>query len=443
MGWLEDTLGIGAEDLGNVLTGVGTVIDLWDDYDRKETNKAAAKFTRQRQILDVTAFIASQRRLKELNLARKGWMDTHQRAVLQGQRDYAAVEADYWRIRAVTDVVHGRERAADDALTRSIGFDRQSAALAVRGAELAAARRETAFQRQGNELLQSQALAEQEALSAERSLLDVETEERGRILAARQASVTAGMATVQARQAQVAGVLGTEVAARREEALMSAGAVAAGAGARGLSGSFEGTAGRQIQREASRDILQLGLGADAQMAQLEERQADLVLEGQRIGSEARLGAARDAVERAGLDAQGRGLEARRMALRGEEATLGGREAILQAQGAELEVDRLAIESGRQISERQYARDVVEADLAGRVSGLRAASSELDRTRAQADLADLEIDMSRLGAEVTMGDTAIAIADWTLQRAPELPDYDTFFFRSALGTLLGSGQGAWG
>ena len=440
--WLEENLGIDTDTLGDILTGVGTAIDLWDQWERKEVNEEVAQFTRQRQILDITAFIGEQTRLREINNARMEWMDTSQRAVIEGQRDYANAERSYWRTRGAAELAMGRSRAADDALMRGRQFDTQAAQLNVRGAQIAAQRMTLGHERGANELRQAQNLAQQEALADQRNLLNVETAERGRILAARQQSVSAGMQTVQAKQAQVAGVLRSRVGARTEEAVMAGGAVAAGAAARGLTGSFEGTAMAQIGRQAGRDIMELGLGAASEMAGLQERQAGLMLEGQRIRSEAALGAARDAVGRSRLAAEGMGLRARGEELQAEQMALGGREGVLRAQEGLIETERLAIESGRQVSDRQYERDLLQADLTAAQSGLREGAAALDATRAEADLADLTIDISQIGSEITSGDTAIAIADWTLQQAPELPDSDMFFLRSAIGTMFQTGQQAW-
>lgn len=442
MSWFEDTFGIDGEDLGNIFTGVGTVLQLWDDYDRTQVDKRSAQFTRQRQIFDLTAFISNQRRMNQINAARKQWMEGSQRTVLEGQLAYARTERDYWRDRGHAELEMGRELAADDALARSLDFDQQAAALSVRGAQVRASRLSLGHERAGNELRQAQALAQRDAIEAERSLLGVETAERGRILAARQQAVVAGVEAVQARQAEVAGVLRSRVGARREQLQMETGAIAAGAASRGLSGSFEGTATAQAGREAGREILELGLGAASDLAQLGERQAGLMLEGQRIRSEAAIGAARDESEYARLDADRMGALARGEELRAEGAELAGREGVLAAQEAQLGVERMAIASGRQMSERQYGRDIRRTALDARQTGLRSAGAQLDLTRAQADLADLDLDVSALGAEITSGSTALAIANWTLEQAPELPDYDTYFFRGALGTLLGSGSEAW-
>ena len=428
----------------DILTGVGTVLEIWDDYERKEISETAAKFTRQRQILDITAFIAEQSRLREINLARKTWMDESQRAVIEGVRDYALAESDYWSTRSAAELSMGRGRAADDALERKLRFDVQEGELAVQGAKIAAARLSLGHERAGNEFRQAAVLARQDAIADKRNLLNVETAERGQILMARQASVRAGLASVQARREQVIGVHAAQREGRLEEAQLAGGAVAAGMGARGMgAGSFAGTAGRQIGREAARDIRQLDLGAAAQLGQLGERQADLMLEGQRIRSEGRIGAARDAVRAAELDAEGMGYRADLEGLRGEQAQLQGREGILAAQEGLLDTERLAIESGRAISERQRIRDETRAQLVAAQSGLRGAAATIDATKATADLADLEIDISQIGAEITTGDTAVAIADWTLSNVPDLPDLDTFFLRGAIGTLLGGGQRSWG
>ena len=441
MSWLEDKLGIDL-DWDDVLTGVGTVIDLWDDYERKEIAEKSAKFTRQRQILDLAAFIANQQRLSDINKGRRTWMHESQRAVLEGARDYAATEAEYWKTRGAAELAMGRGRAADDALMREQRFNVQSAELAVRGAQIAQARTSIGFERAGNEMRQAQVMAQQETLEAQRSLLGVETAERGKILAARQRSVTAGLEAVQARGRQVEGVLGARVGARVEEAQMARGAVSAGLGARGMAGSFEGTAGRQIGREAGRDILELNLGAASEMAALGERQAGLLLEEQRIRSEGALGAARDAVRGSEITAEGLGLRARAQELRAEGAQVQGREAVLAAQEDLLGVEALAIESGRTVSDRQRIRDETAAEIAAGTAGLRAGAATLDEARATADLADLDLDISQIESEITAGDTAIAIADWTLQKVPDLPDYDTFFLRGAIGTILGSRQRGW-
>ena len=285
MSWLEDELGIGWDD---VVDFGATVIDLWDDWERSEISDASAKFTRGRQILDISAFVREQFRLKDINTARKEWMDISQRNILEGTRDYAWAESDYWTNRAKSELDMGRSRAADDALMRRRQFDSQSAALAVRGAQIAAQRLSMPHERAENELRQSQALARRETLAAERSLLDVETAERGQILAARSRSVQAGLESVQMRQAQVRGVGQARIGARQEQAQMAFGAVEAGAAARGMAGSFTGTAGAQIGREAQRDIAEIGMGVRSELAGLRERQAGLMLEGQRIESEGRL-----------------------------------------------------------------------------------------------------------------------------------------------------------
>ena len=440
MSWLEDELGI---DPSDVIEFGGAVIDLWDNWERKEVSDAAAKFTRQRQILDISAFVREQFRLKDINTARKEWLNVSQRNVLEGTRDYAWAEAAYWNNRATSELEMGREQAADDALLRRRQFDSQSAALAVRGAEIAARRLSVPHERAENELRMAQSMARRETLARERTLLDAEAAERGEILAARTQAQQAGLAAVQARQAQVRGVGEMRTTARIEEAQMATGAVAAGSAARGMAGSFTGTATAQIGREAARDIAEIGLGVRSELAGLGERQAGLMLEGQRIESEGRLGAARDVVRRAELDAEGMGLSAEQAGLRARGAELGGREGILSAQEAQLGVEALAIASGREVSGRQLGRDLLQADLAAGQLGLRGAGATLDATRAIADLGDLELDISQLGSEITSGDTAIAIANWTLSRVPELPDTDAFFLRSALGTLLGSGQGRWG
>ena len=439
MAWLEDELGI---DLKDVIDFGGSVIQLWDDWEQKEINDASAKFTRQRQILDISAFVREQYRLRDINNARMEWLDISQRAVLEGSRDLARTEATYWRTRSTAERAMGRSRAADDALARTREFDNQEAALNVRGAQIAARRLSMGHERSALELRQAEALAQREVLAEERSLLGLEAGERGKILAARQQAVQAGLAQVQLKQAQVSGVGAMRMQARGEQAQMEMGAVSAGAAARGLTGSFEGTAGALVGREAQRDITEIGLGVQAELGGLRERQAGLMLEGQRIRSEGALGAAGDAVRRAQLAAEGMGLSADEAALQAQVAELGGQEGILAAQEAQIDTQRLAIESGRQISDRQLLRDQTRADLTAAQSGLQAAGADLDAVRAIADLGDLDIDISQLGSEITSGETAIAIADWTLSRVPDLPDTDMFFLRSAIGTLLGSGQGSW-
>ena len=524
MSWLEDELGI---DPGDLLEFGGTLIDLWDDWETKEVNDAAARFTRGRQILDIAAFVGEQTRLREINTARAEWMNISQRAVLEGTRDYARAEADYWSGRAQAELDMGYTRAVDDAVMRERDFRNLERTLETRGAQIAANRlnlgaeyaeldvgqariaaqrlslgvdraqvgvgyARIAAQRQqmGHERVeigyrQQEAAAREDALGAERRLLESEAAERGQILEARRQAQQAGLQAVQARQAQVRGVGQMRTTARMEEAQMAGGAVAAGAAARGITGSFEGTAGRQIGREAARDVAEIGLGVRSEMASLAERQAGLMLEGQRIVSEGRMGFARDEAARAGLRAQQRGISAEQAGLRGQLAmqegqrrildaeaaglqaqaaavegqegvltaqlaglqaqrtALGGRAAVFGAQEAEIAQEQEGLVWARDISDRQLFRDQTRTALTGAQTSLRGAAAELDTVRAVADLGDLDLDISQLGAEITSGDTAIAIANWTLSAVPELPDTDVFFLRSALGTLLGSGQSRWG